>query len=298
MLYEVEPTHAIELILEHTRRLRPKRVPLAEAVGLALADDLPADESSSAWSSSTLSAGRRIDGVTVCTLALRGLDQVRVVPTPRVAVVSIEQEEEVGGVPHVVGQMTSAMVRQQGIGCGGILPAYDDLEDLSFVLDHVHAADVVLFALNRAATGDVVSDALAARETSIVFRCVRQQPSSPFIFAVKGARLFFGLPSEPDAALICFELFVAPALRKMMGHPGAPRAFQGQLVRPLEVRTEETQVMLASTSTRPDGYRVDPLVNGSSRRIAAANTCLCFPPGYHRFPAGADVEVHWLGAPG
>lgn len=297
MLNEVEPNHAIELILEHTLRLRPKRLSLTDAVGLTLAEEVRGDESTSGWSSSTVTVGRLIDGVTVCTLAAHGFNKVSAVPRPRVALICVEPEER-GETPGMVGQMTSALVQQLGIGCGEVIAAYDDVEDLSFVLDHVYPADVVLFVQNSAAAGDVVSSALDLREVSTIFRSVRQQPSSPFLFAAKGARLFFGLPSEPDAALICFELFVAPALKMMMGRSEEPQAFQGQLVRPLEVRTDETQVMLASTSTKSGGFRVDPLVNGSSQRIAAANTCLCFPPGYHRFPAGADVEVRWIGAPG
>jgi molybdopterin molybdotransferase len=43
------------------------------------------------------------------------------------------------------------------------------------------------------------------------------RPGKPVMFASLSGRPFFGLPGNPVSAMVTFELFVRPALRKMMG---------------------------------------------------------------------------------
>jgi molybdopterin molybdotransferase len=48
---------------------------------------------------------------------------------------------------------------------------------------------------------------------------VSVQPGRPQAFGTWLGKPFFGLPGNPMAALVSFELFVRPALRKLMGLP-------------------------------------------------------------------------------
>jgi molybdopterin molybdotransferase len=43
------------------------------------------------------------------------------------------------------------------------------------------------------------------------------RPGKPITFGTLGNRLVFGLPGNPVSAMVTFELFVRPALRKMGG---------------------------------------------------------------------------------
>lgn len=47
---------------------------------------------------------------------------------------------------------------------------------------------------------------------------VAVKPGKPLAFGRVGQALFMGLPGNPVSAMVTFELFVRPALRKMMGH--------------------------------------------------------------------------------
>jgi molybdopterin molybdotransferase len=50
-----------------------------------------------------------------------------------------------------------------------------------------------------------------------VFWGVKFKPGKPLFFGVREDVSFFGLPGNPVSAMVCFELFVRPALMRMMG---------------------------------------------------------------------------------
>jgi molybdopterin molybdotransferase len=51
-----------------------------------------------------------------------------------------------------------------------------------------------------------------------LFWKVAQKPGKPLTFGTLGARPYFGLPGNPVSSLVCFYLYVRPALRRMMGY--------------------------------------------------------------------------------
>ena len=58
----------------------------------------------------------------------------------------------------------------------------------------------------------------------IIFSQVNARPGRPLIFGVDGSRVAFGLPGNPLSHFVCFHLFVATALAKLVGE--APKEFQ------------------------------------------------------------------------
>ena len=48
---------------------------------------------------------------------------------------------------------------------------------------------------------------------------VAMKPGKPLAFGVRGRTLVFGLPGNPVSAMVSFELFVKPALLRLMGYP-------------------------------------------------------------------------------
>ncbi len=47
---------------------------------------------------------------------------------------------------------------------------------------------------------------------------VLMRPGQPLAFGVIGGKPAFGLPGNPVSAMVSFEQFVRPAMRKMSGH--------------------------------------------------------------------------------
>jgi molybdopterin molybdotransferase len=65
---------------------------------------------------------------------------------------------------------------------------------------------------------DFVIEAARDAGVTIHFIGVAQRPGKPMVGGSKGAQLFFGLPGNPAAVMVCFEVYVRPAIRKMLGH--------------------------------------------------------------------------------
>jgi molybdopterin molybdotransferase len=67
----------------------------------------------------------------------------------------------------------------------------------------------------------------------IVFNQINVRPGRPLIFGTNGTRVAFGLPGNPLSHFVCFHLFVATALAKLVGEE--PKKFQrGRLAAKLD----------------------------------------------------------------
>ena len=68
---------------------------------------------------------------------------------------------------------------------------------------------------------------------------VAMKPGKPLVFGVRDHTLVFGLPGNPVSAMVSFELFVRPALLRLMGH--------AKTVKPLY------QAVISEDASNPDG---------------------------------------------
>jgi molybdopterin molybdotransferase len=64
---------------------------------------------------------------------------------------------------------------------------------------------------------DLVKGTMLELGVEQVFWGVKFKPGKPLFFGVRDDVRFFGLPGNPVSAMVCFELFVRPALMKTMG---------------------------------------------------------------------------------
>ncbi len=70
---------------------------------------------------------------------------------------------------------------------------------------------------------DLVKGTMLELGVEQVFWGVKFKPGKPLFFGVRDDVRFFGLPGNPVSAMVCFELFVRPALMKMMGREDRER---------------------------------------------------------------------------
>lgn len=64
---------------------------------------------------------------------------------------------------------------------------------------------------------DLVKGTMLGLGVEQVFWGVKFKPGKPLFFGVRENARVFGLPGNPVSAMVCFELFVRPALMRMMG---------------------------------------------------------------------------------
>jgi molybdopterin molybdotransferase len=172
-------------------------------------------------------AGQELGPADVGVLASVGRATIAVYRRPRIAILSTGAElvevDEAPGPSQVVNSNAYALVaavREAGCEAPLVLPIVRDrFEDIRQRLEEAAAADVVL-STGGVSVGefDFVKEALDALGVERLFWKVAQKPGKPLTFGHRGARLFFGLPGNPVSALVCFSVYVWPALRRLAGH--------------------------------------------------------------------------------
>ena len=180
--------------------------------------------------------------------------------------------------------------------------AHDTIEDLTAKLRQGYAADMIVTSAGVSRGDfDVVKDVLA-REGAIDFWTVRMKPGKPLYFGVKPregkpATLVFGLPGNPVSTFVCFELFVRPALRALMGLPPASRWLHAQLAEDVTYKTERPTYHPAQLEIAASGWMVRPVPWFGSpdlRGVTAGNALVLFDEGDGVHRAGEPLSTMLL----
>jgi molybdopterin molybdotransferase len=112
-----------------------------------------------------------------------------------------------------------AQAREAGAEARRLYAASDDAEVLRGAVEEaLESADVVVTS-GGVSVGekDLVKATMLDLGVEQVFWGVKFKPGKPLFFGVREDVSFFGLPGNPVSAMVCFELFVRPALMRMMG---------------------------------------------------------------------------------
>jgi molybdopterin molybdotransferase len=250
-----------------------------------------------------LKAGAVLRPQEIGVLATVGRTAVTVYPAPDVAVLSTGDEvvdaSEVPG-PGQIRNGNGPMLSAQVVRAGGMSRylgiVCDRLESLRpRVTEGLRSPVLVLSGGVSAGKLDLVPGVLEELGVRPHFHKVEMKPGKPVFFGTRENTLVFGLPGNPVSALVCFELFVRPAIRKLMGHAGpGPRTVQACLAEDFAYRTDRPTYHPARLEVADDGWRVRPVPwFGSSdlRALAQADSLVLFPPGDNVHRAGQAFPV-------
>jgi molybdopterin molybdotransferase len=145
---------------------------------------------------------------------------------------------------------------------------------------------------------DIVRETLAGFGVRERFWKVAQKPGKPLTFGMRERLPVFGLPGNPVSALVCFYLYVRPALRAMMGHT----ALHLPVVRATleeEIRTTAglTEFVRCTLDGEAHDYRARSTGSQSSavlRSLSLGHGLIVAPPGSGRLVRGSSVRVIML----
>jgi molybdopterin molybdotransferase len=129
-----------------------------------------------------------------------------------------------------------------------------------------------------------------------VFWRVRIKPGKPLWFGRRGDTLVFGLPGNPLSTIVCFSVFIAPALRRLAGERDArPRYEAGRLTTPARASDGRTEFLTAALRPGADGVlEATPTERQGSHMTGALGESDGFaiaPDDAGELPAGAPVDV-------
>jgi molybdopterin molybdotransferase len=253
-----------------------------------------------------LSPGTEITPGVIGVLATVKRAQVQAYRRPRVAILSTGNELEALDEPVDPNKIPNSnsyalMAQAQALGLEPVLLgiARDDPVELEQYLRRGLEYDVLLVSGGTSVgVHDYVRPTIEALGAQMLFWRVAMKPGHPVAFGKVGEKIIFGLPGNPVSSMVCFEQFVVPALRRMMGHARTHRrtvaARLTHNVKHQPGRTEFIRVMLAqeeggyaATSTGAQG-------SGMLLSMARADGLAVLPAECNGLAAGSLVAVQLL----
>lgn len=260
-----------------------------------------------------LEAGQLLRPQELGVLAALGRPTVRVYRRPRVALlatgdelVGINEQVTPGKIRNINEYTTAAQVRRYGATPIQLGIARDTVEELMAKIRAGLDLNVDLFLTSAGVSVgdyDVVKDVLAA-EGDMHFWQVAIKPGKPLAFGQIAGVPVLGLPGNPVAAMVAFEVFARPAIRKMSGWTRWQKPRVCATLREDVTNSGRRHYMRAVVLRSEDGYEVTTRgdtvkVQGSGilTSMVWANGFLVVPEGETFLPAGSQVEVEMLDWP-
>jgi molybdopterin molybdotransferase len=238
----------------------------------------------------------------IALLAAAGVPRVRVVPRPRVVVLSTGDElVDVGRAPGF-GQIvdSNSLMLTAAVSAMGATPyrvggVADDARVLMDTLEGqlVRADAVITTGGVSMGAFDTVKEVLS-RVGTVQFDKVAMRPGMPQGFGTLGEEAVpvFTLPGNPVSALVSFHVFVAPALRAMAGRPepawppGYVTAVAAERFISVPGKMEFLRVVLEDDRARLAGGQGSHMLGA----LAAADALAVIPPEVTEVQPGDEVE--------
>ena len=251
-----------------------------------------------------LRSGHRLRPQDLGILAAIGRETVRVYRRPSVGVISSGDEivpigiEPPPGCVRDVNRYTLTACLREALATPlwlGLAP--DSLKELSILIQRgVESTDVVIISGGSSmGSRDLVIEAIRSQEDSVILlHGVSVSPGKPLIIARIGPKPVFGLPGHPVSAMVCFEQFVAPLIRRLEGEealsPARRATLQALLSRNVPSKEGREDFVRVRVQKTADKITAVP-VPGKSGMISA----MVRADGYIRI--GEDCEGLYRGDP-
>ena len=246
--------------------------------------------------------GMRLGAAQLGALAAEGVADIPAPRRPRAAVLSTGTELRPPGTDLGPGQiyeangvLLAAQLTTAGAEVERLEPVADDEAAHRAALQAGLEADV-LVSSGGVSVGphDLVRSVGGELGVEEVLWGVAVKPGKPLSVGVRGRTLVFGLPGNPVSCLVCFELFVRPAVLALQGlAEPLPRFEPGRLakgVRPNQARTD----LVRARSRIVDGEVELEAVTGQEShmiaRAAGADTLILVPAGSEELAAGSPIS--------
>lgn len=251
-----------------------------------------------------LKEGTRIAARHVALLASAGRSRVTVHPAPRVVVMSVGDELVAPGRAAAPGKVydanshaLTAAVKSAGGVAYRVSAVSDDKTALRDSLeDQLLRSDVIITTGGLSyGGGDTLKEVLSPLG-SVRFDNVAMAPGRQLgVGTLEDGTVIFALPGDPVAALVSFEVFIRPALRKMAGYSSlGNRSIKAKAEHTFFSGTGVRDFVRVHVAGNPaQGYRFNPTEGGQSPLLtgfAQANGLAVVPEDVTKVSAGDSLE--------
>jgi molybdopterin molybdotransferase len=254
-----------------------------------------------------IAAGTPLAAAQLGVLASLGLSEVDVHRRPVVAIagsgdelVDLDRFDEVVAGKKIVASnryTLDALVRQAGGIPLHLGNAADTPDSLRAVLTRSRGCDLLVTSAG-ASVGeyDYTRQVLESLGAELRFWRVRMRPGAPLGFGTLDGMPWIGLPGNPVSAMVTFELFARPVIRRMLGHTRLfRRPIPAVLEEPVMIGARLMHFLRAVTRVREDGMLTarltGPQGSGILTSMSTANALLVVPEDRSRVEAGERLNV-------
>jgi molybdopterin molybdotransferase len=247
-------------------------------------------------------AGTVLGAAQVGALAAAGVPDIVSAKRPRATVLATGSELrrpgselEPGEIYDANGVILATQLASAGAEVERLEPVVDDESAHRRALETGLGADV-LVSSGGVSVGphDLVRSVGAELGVEEVLWGVAVKPGKPLWFGVRDRTLVFGVPGNPVSALVCFELFVRPAVLALQGvEDPLPRFEPGTLSRGVRRNPQRTELVRARSRVDGSAVALEPLAGQDSHmiaRAAGADVLVLVPAGDGELAAGATVS--------
>jgi molybdopterin molybdotransferase len=249
-----------------------------------------------------VTAGIRLGPAQLGALAAAGVAQVACAKCPSAAVLTTGselrtpgEELEPGQIYEANGPILAAQLASAGALVERLMPVVDEPLAHRRALERGLKADLLVTS-GGVSVGphDLVRSVGAELGIEEVFWRVAVKPGKPLWFGVREGTLVFGLPGNPVSSLVCFELFVRPAVRALQGAARpAPRFASGTLAAAVRRNDGRDELVRARSSLGEGGVVLRPVTGQESHmivRAAEADALVLVGRGEGELAAGSSVR--------
>lgn len=250
--------------------------------------------------------GTLIRPIEVGLLCEVGRDEVKCIGKPKVSVLPTGDElvpsttkPGAGQIRNSSGPMLEARSNAAGCDVVSLGVGRDDEAELRAKIEEGLEADILLLSGGvSAGVLDLVPQTLQSLGVTEVFHKVRLKPGKPLWFGVRETadqtKMVFGLPGNPVSSLVCFELFVQPAIRALAGLPAETEMLPIRLAEPFRTRGGRPTYYPAKSYCEGGRTFARPIPwQGSADMLAIsrADCLICFPPRDSEYAVGEKLTA-------
>jgi molybdopterin molybdotransferase len=243
-------------------------------------------------------------------LASSGVSEIKTFKRPRVAIISsgnelvdIDDFDEVIAHRRIVSSNSytlDALTRVAGGLPVDLGIAADTKAALKRKLESARDCDLILTSAG-VSVGDLdyTRDVFAALGGEQKFWRVKMRPGAPLAFGMLDDVPWLGVSGNPVSAMVSFELFVRPVLRKMQGHSALFRRTVSVTVgEEVKIGANLTHFLRANVTRNEDGTPTARLTghqsSGALTSMAKANALLIVPGSSPKVAKGSQLNALML----